>query len=164
MSLSYLPESPVCCLPSDTEQWCGSAGNLLAVFCRLKYAQGAETVLGSTVGHPVGESGFQGLGGQESPPLVLFKLQLSPGKRAEGNNPAQCWRLGQTGKLVDALSLASAPGSDAIHRGCVPPGCMQPCAQRHALALLPAWSLTADSCCSGLVGRWNKPLQRNYNW
>lgn len=51
------------------------------------------------------------MGGQEPPPSRLFKLQLSPGKYAEGNNPAQCWRLGQVGELVDALSLANAPGS-----------------------------------------------------
>lgn len=51
------------------------------------------------------------MGGQESPPSGLFKLQLSPGKYAEGNDPAQCWSLGQVGELVDALSLANAPGS-----------------------------------------------------
>lgn len=67
------------------------------------------------------------------------------------------------GELVDALSLASAPGSDAIHHVCAAPVCMQTYAQRDALALLPVWSLTADGCCSALVGTWNKPLQRSYN-
>lgn len=47
--------------------------------------------------------------GQE--PLGLSKLQLSSGKYAEGNNPAQCWRLSQVGELLDVLSLANAPGS-----------------------------------------------------
>lgn len=43
------------------------------------------------------------------------------------------------GELVDALSLASAPGTDAIHHVCVPPVCMR------------AW-IHADMCPEGCPG------------
>lgn len=72
--------------------------------------------------------------------MSLFKLQLSPGKCAEGKSPAQRWQLGQVGELVDAPSLCWAPALTACRH--VPREMSWPCCQPG-----PA----AHSCCSGLL-------------